>query len=133
MPVDVFTGFMFRVRYMIFYFFPIHNSFNARYYLFSYLTFLLMNLYYLQQDISVAVDAIGRKYNETTPANERNELGITNAMRMGAKKKANKLYIKMMKIVAVANPANEPEFLEEVISFLCIKFMTSLSDLLIFI
>jgi hypothetical protein len=38
-------------------------------------------------------------------------------MRMGAKEKANKLYMKMMKLVAVANPANGPEFLEEVILF----------------
>jgi len=27
---------------------------------------------------------------------------------MGAKEKANKLYMKMMKLVAVANPANKP-------------------------
>lgn len=71
----------------------------------------------MQQEISVAADAAGRKYSETTPEKERSEVGIANAMRMGAKEKASKLYMKMMKLVAVANPANGPEFLEEVIHF----------------
>jgi len=45
----------------------------------------------------------------------KKDSGIANAMRMGAKEKANKLYVKMMKLVAVAHPGNGPEFLEEVI------------------
>jgi len=115
MPVDVFTTFMFRVRYMILTVFTIRNSFNVQYVLNRYLTFLSMSLCYLQQKISVVADAVGRKYSETTPADERSQFGIANAMRMGAKEKANKLYMKMMKLVAMANPANGPEFLEEVI------------------
>jgi len=74
----------------------------------------------------VVMDAIGRKYSETTLVEERSELGIANAMRIGAKEKANKLYMKMMKLVPVANPTNGPEFLEEVIYFSHIKVMTSL-------
>jgi hypothetical protein len=35
-------------------------------------------------------------------------------MRIGAKEKNAKLYAKMIKLVAVANPANGPGFLQEV-------------------
>jgi len=76
-----------------------------------------MSLCYLQQEISDAMDVTRQKYNETTPADERSELGIANAMRMGAKEKVNKVYMKMMKLAVVANPANGPEFLEEVFFF----------------
>jgi len=80
----------------------------------------------LQQEISVAANAGGRKYNETTPVDGRSEVGIANAMRMATKEKANKLYMKMMKLVVVAKPTNEPEFLEEMKFKLYTTCMTSL-------
>jgi len=47
-------------------------------------------------------------------------------MRMVTSEKANKLYVKMMKLVAMANPANDPEFLDEVAFHAALKCMTSL-------
>jgi len=68
----------------------------------------------MQQEISNATDASVRKYNEVTPFEEKNTEGVANAMRFGEKERASKLISKMGKLLAVANPAHGPGFLEEV-------------------
>jgi hypothetical protein len=60
------------------------------------------------------MDAALRKYNEMTPKQEKTPEGVAHAMRAGAKEKTGKLNVKMTKLVAVANPAHMPDFLEEV-------------------
>ena len=62
----------------------------------------------------MAADAAGRRYNEATPDDERRPKELVHAMRAGAKERTSKLNVKMSKLVAVANPANKPCFLEEV-------------------
>ncbi len=55
-----------------------------------------------------------RRYNEVTLDEDKTNLGVANAMRAGAKEKTTKLYVKMVKLVTVANPGHGPGFLEEV-------------------
>ena len=57
-----------------------------------------------------------RKYHETTPADDKSVEGVAHAMRVGAKEKNAKLYVKMFKLLALANPNNGPTFLQEVSS-----------------
>jgi hypothetical protein len=68
----------------------------------------------VKQEIAQAMDAALRKYNENTPQQDKTPEGLAHAMRAGAKEKTNKLNMKMMKLVTVANPTRRPEFLEEV-------------------
>ena len=68
----------------------------------------------MQQEIAQSADAAVRKYNEITPEDEKAPEELAHAMRAGANEKTNKLNVKMSKLVAVANPANKPGFLEEV-------------------
>ena len=68
----------------------------------------------MQQEIAAASDAAVRKYHEDTPIDEKSDAGVADAMRLGAKEKATKLYQKMHKLLTVANPALGPGFLEEV-------------------
>ncbi len=67
------------------------------------------------------MDAALQKYNEMTLEQEKTTEGLAHAMRAGAKEKTGKLNVKMMKLVAIANPAHKPEFLQEV------SFMPSFS------
>jgi hypothetical protein len=39
----------------------------------------------------------------------KNDVGIANAMRLGAKEKATKLCMKMIKLLRVANPSHGPK------------------------
>jgi hypothetical protein len=75
---------------------------------------LILVICLLQQEISQAMDAAIRKYNETTPEKDKTPKGLVHAMRAGANEKTGKLNVKMMKLVTVANPAHKPEFLAEV-------------------
>ncbi len=68
----------------------------------------------MQQEIAQAADVAVWKYNEVTPFEEKSDEGVANAMRVGAKEKNAKLYVKMIKLLTVANPAHGPGFLEEV-------------------
>ncbi len=68
----------------------------------------------MQQEIVQVADAAIRVYTEVTPFNEKSDQGVVNAMRVVAKDKATKLISKMGKLLAIANPAHGPVFLEEV-------------------
>lgn len=72
----------------------------------------------MQQEIAASSDAAVRKYHEDTPIDEKSDVGVADAMRLGAKEKATKLYVKMHKLLTVANPALGLGFLEEV-GFVC--------------
>ncbi len=75
-----------------------------------------MTFVFLQQEIVQAVDAALQRYHETTLTEEKTMEGAAHAMRVGAKEKNMKLYVKMIKFLTVANPAHGVGFLEEVIS-----------------
>jgi len=60
------------------------------------------------------MDAALRKYNENMLEEGKTPKELAYAMRAGAKEKIGKLNVKMMKLVAVANPALTTGFLEEV-------------------
>jgi len=60
------------------------------------------------------MDAALQKYNENTPEEGKTPEGLAHAMRAGVKEKTGKLNMKMMKLVAMANPALTARFLEEV-------------------
>jgi hypothetical protein len=62
----------------------------------------------------LAADATLRRYHETTPIDEKSVEGAAHAMRVGAKDKNMKLYVKMIKLLTVANPAHGAGFLQEV-------------------
>ena len=51
-----------------------------------------------------------------TPEDERTLEQRVHAMRSGTHERTSKLIVKMSKLVAVANPANNQGFLDEVIS-----------------
>lgn len=68
----------------------------------------------VQQEIAQVADAAVRKYEEGILVEDRSEAGVANSMRVGAKEKNSKLYVKMIKLLTVANPAHGPGFLEEV-------------------
>ena len=55
-----------------------------------------------------------RKYTDSTPEEERRLKELAHAMRAGAKERTKTLMGKMGKLLAVATPANTPEFLAEV-------------------
>jgi len=52
------------------------------------------------------MDVALRKYNKNTPEEEKTPEGLAYAMRVGTKEKTDKLNVKMMKLVAVANPSS---------------------------
>lgn len=68
----------------------------------------------MQQEIAQAADAALRKYHENCPVKEKTPEGVAYAMKAGVKEKTGKLNVKMMKLVAVSNPAHTPGFLQEV-------------------
>ena len=55
-----------------------------------------------------------QKYTDNTPEEERRPEELAHAMRTGAKERTKTLMGKMGKLLAVAAPANTPEFLAEV-------------------
>lgn len=55
-----------------------------------------------------------RRYNDTTPEDEKRPEAAAHAMKVGAKERTAKLVVKMHKLLAVANPANGEPFLKEV-------------------
>ena len=55
-----------------------------------------------------------QKYTDSTPKEERRPEEVAHAMRAGAKERTKTLMGKMGKLLAVATPANGPEFLVEV-------------------
>jgi len=65
------------------------------------------------------------RYHEITPINKKSEEHVAYAMRVGVKEKNVKLYVKMIKLLIVANPTHGHGFLEE-LSFDFIEFMTCL-------
>jgi len=71
---------------------------------------------FVQQEILQAANVAVRKYHETTAANDKITEGVAHAMRAGAKEKNAKLYVKMIKLLVVANPSNRLAFLQEVSS-----------------
>ena len=114
MPLQVFTSFVFRVRVyeyaslsltIIF----LRSSPNIT-------NLQLPSVLPVQQEIAQSTDAAGRRYNEVTPEDDRIPEQRMHAMRSGAHERTSKLNVKMSKLVAVANPANNQGFLDEVIS-----------------
>ena len=71
----------------------------------------------MQQEIAQSANATVRRYNEMTPEDERSPEQRVHAMRSGAHERTSKLNVKMSKLVAVANPANNEGFLDEMISY----------------
>lgn len=67
-----------------------------------------------QQDIAAAADAAVRKYKEDTEEKLQTSKGVAVAMRCSIKDATERLYKKLSKLVAVANPALTPEWLVEV-------------------
>ena len=55
-----------------------------------------------------------QKYTDSTPEEEKRPEEVAHAMRAGAKERTKTLIGKMGKLLAVASPANGPEFLAEV-------------------
>lgn len=70
-----------------------------------------------QQEIAAAADSAVRKYHEDTDDKLKTDAGITAAMRTATREATDKLYKKLSKIVAVANPALGDEWLQEVITY----------------
>ena len=68
----------------------------------------------LQQEISQATDAAVQKYTDSTSEDERRPEELEHAMRARTKERIKTLMGKMGKLLAVAAPANTPEFLAEV-------------------
>ena len=68
----------------------------------------------MQQEIAAAADAVVCKYNDDIPPEEVTREGVAAAMRASIKDFTEKLYKKLSKIVFVANPAHEVEWLQEV-------------------
>ena len=64
----------------------------------------------------MAVDSALRRYMETTPPKNQTAERAALSMRVGTNEKNAKLYVKMIKLLAVANPAHGTGFLEEVSS-----------------
>ncbi len=73
-----------------------------------------MHYLLFQQEIAAATDSAVRKYNEETAEDEMSKEGVATAMRCSIKETTEKLYKKLSKIVAVANPALGRDWLEEV-------------------
>ncbi len=118
MPLEVFTSFIFKVKYdsLISWLSFQRNSISHFFFLIFCLTtsssHVLCSL--LQQEIAAAADAAVRKYNEETTDDEMSKDGVATAMRCSIKEATEKLYKKLSKIVAVANLGLGRDWLEEV-------------------
>ena len=115
MPLQVFTSFVFRVRVseyaslsLIIIFLP--SPPKTR-------NLQLPCVLPMQQEIAQAADTAVRRYNEVTAEDERTLEQRVHAMRSRAHERTSKLNVKMSKLVAVANPANNQGFLDEVFSW----------------
>ena len=75
---------------------------------------MFIDFFIIQQEISQAADGVVRKYTNSTPKEERRPEELAHALRAGAKERTKTLMGKMGKLLAVAAPANTPEFLAEV-------------------
>ena len=75
---------------------------------------MFVDFFIIQQEISQAADGAVRKYTDSTSKKERRPKELAHAMRAGAKERTKTLMGKMGKLLAVAAPANTPEFLAEV-------------------
>ncbi len=62
------------------------------------------------------LEVVLRRYQETTLTNEKIVEGVAQAMRVGEKEKNMKLYVKMFKLLTMANFPHRDGFLEEVSS-----------------
>jgi len=60
------------------------------------------------------MDDTMQRYNEVTLFDMKNDRGVANAMRVGTKEKNTKLYVKIIKLVTLANLTHRFGFLEEV-------------------
>ena len=67
-----------------------------------------------QHDIASAANAAVRKYREDTPPEDVTEDGFADAMKSSIRDSTDKLYKKLSKIVAVANPNLGADWLQEV-------------------
>ena len=67
-----------------------------------------------QHDIAAAADAAVRKYREDTPPEDVTDDGVADAMKSSIRDSTDKLYKRLSKIVAVANPNLGVEWLQEV-------------------
>ena len=67
-----------------------------------------------QHDIAAAADAAVRKYHEDTPPEDVTDDRVADAMKSSIRDSTDKLYKKLSKIVAVANPNLGVEWLQEV-------------------
>ena len=75
---------------------------------------MFVDFFIIQQEISQAADGAVRKYTDSTPEEERRPKELAHAMRARAKERTKTPMGKMGKLLAVAAPANTPEFLAEV-------------------
>ena len=75
---------------------------------------MFVDFFIIQQEISQVADGAVQKYTDSTPEEERRPEELAHAMRAGAKERTKTLMEKMGKLLAVAAPANTPEFLAEV-------------------
>ncbi len=114
MPLEVFTSFIFKVKY---------DSLTSWLSFQRKLISLCSLLYFLSEHtlflcatlaISAAANATVRKYNEETVDDDMSKEGVAMAMWCSIKETTEKLYKKLTKIVAVANPALGRDWLEEV-------------------
>jgi hypothetical protein len=82
---------------------------------------------HLQQEIGEASDDAARKYYDETPKEDKNDAGVTAAMKAAAKNKHHSFKGQFFKYLSIANPKFGDKFLEEV----GFSFMTPLQDILI--
>jgi hypothetical protein len=88
---------------------------------------MLVSQCQFQQEIGEASDDAARKYYNETPKEDRNDAGVTAAMRAAAKNKHHSFKGQFFKYLSIANPKFGDKFLEEV----GFSFMTPLQDILI--
>jgi hypothetical protein len=75
---------------------------------------MLLNHCQLQQEIGEASDDAARKYYDETPMKDRNNTGVTAAMKAAAKTKHHSFKGQFFKYLSIANLKFGDKFLEEV-------------------
>lgn len=69
----------------------------------------------MQREITSIIEEAARKYNDKTPVESRTATGVWDVMQTATKKAISSIRGKELeKLLAVANPANGDEFMEEV-------------------
>jgi len=125
MPIEVFTMFVFQVRYLLF-----NQIFLACQMSMSHTSLWCLGIFcnynaigIFQQEVAYTLDAILRVYNKVTPFDVKSEPGFGNVMRIGTKERTTKLISKIGKLLVVANLIHGLEFLQEVCFVLNFAFL----------